>query len=570
MTTMLVEHALRVSVVLGIGAVAVSCGRRRSAAVRHAIVVASVAGALALPVLASVWPASLRSAWQASPTYREVPTAPSIAPAVVGSAVTVSVDVEARAKTAPSPALGAWRRVAGILPWLWMAGVLLAVTRLARGVWALQRCAANSRVLDDDGWRDACATIQRRLGVDRPVQLLVGAGLTDVITWGWRRPSIVLPAAAREWSSERRHVVLAHELSHVARADWLTQLSSEVLRAVHWYQPLAWWACRRGRHESERAADSAVIELGIDPVAYAEHLVDLARRPRHARESWLPAPAMARSSSFEGRVRATLDTNVARGPVTRTGQLVVAAITALVVSAAASVGTAQTPFHSFRGAVVDVTDRVVPGVVLVVTNPATSATYEVRSDANGRFEFVGLAPATYAVSVKALGFRPQSESVAIASDVERTVRLVVARLQETISVVDNGQPMSTVDPNVLAQRELRVRSAMERQDRVLNQCAASPRAAVGGAIVPPIKLVHTNPEYPAHLRPSGVAGKVTMTATIDRDGNVRDVADVAGPHPALQTTAIEAVRQWKFTTTLLNCEPIEVEMLVTVNFSVQP
>jgi protein TonB len=57
-----------------------------------------------------------------------------------------------------------------------------------------------------------------------------------------------------------------------------------------------------------------------------------------------------------------------------------------------------------------------------------------------------------------------------------------------------------------------------------------------------------------------------MEAVIGTDGAVQEVRTVKGPHPDLEAAAVEAVRQWQFTTTLLNCDPIEVTMHVTVNF----
>ena len=78
------------------------------------------------------------------------------------------------------------------------------------------------------------------------------------------------------------------------------------------------------------------------------------------------------------------------------------------------------------------------------------------------------------------------------------------------------------------------------------------------------------PRYPAHLRSAAVVGTVTMKATIDVEGRVRDVSDVVASHPDLESPAVDAVRGWEFTTTLLNCQPIEVEMTVTVNFSTAP
>ncbi len=76
--------------------------------------------------------------------------------------------------------------------------------------------------------------------------------------------------------------------------------------------------------------------------------------------------------------------------------------------------------------------------------------------------------------------------------------------------------------------------------------------------------------YPEALRAAGIGGTVTMDAVVGTDGIVREVKHLKGPHPDLEAAAAEAVRQWQFSGTLLNCEPIDVEMSVTVAFRVEP
>ena len=96
-------------------------------------------------------------------------------------------------------------------------------------------------------------------------------------TWGWRRPRILIPACALGWSDERVRTVLAHEIAHVARRDWLVQSMAETLRALLWWNPLAWLACRALRHDSELACDDAVLRCGVGPTAYADELLQIAR-----------------------------------------------------------------------------------------------------------------------------------------------------------------------------------------------------------------------------------------------------------------------------------------------------
>jgi TonB family protein len=68
---------------------------------------------------------------------------------------------------------------------------------------------------------------------------------------------------------------------------------------------------------------------------------------------------------------------------------------------------------------------------------------------------------------------------------------------------------------------------------------------------------------------NAVAGQVVLDTRIGPDGSVVDVRVVGEAHPDLAQSAIDAVRQWEFDSTLLNCVPIEVPMRVTVSFAVE-
>src|SRR5439155_22669885 len=73
------------------------------------------------------------------------------------------------------------------------------------------------------------------------------------------------------------------------------------------------------------------------------------------------------------------------------------------------------------------------------------------------------------------------------------------------------------------------------------------------------------PRYPERLQATGTGGVVTLEALIGTDGTVRDVRVVTSADPDLDRAAIDAVRQWEFSSTMLNCTPVEVPMEFTVN-----
>jgi len=87
----------------------------------------------------------------------------------------------------------------------------------------------------------------------------------------------------------------------------------------------------------------------------------------------------------------------------------------------------------------------------------------------------------------------------------------------------------------------------------------------GGSVRSPVKIVHVAPQYPQIARASRVQGLVIIEATIDTIGNVQSTA-VLRSIPLLDQAALDAVRQWKFTPTLLNGVAVPVIMTVTVNF----
>jgi periplasmic protein TonB len=91
---------------------------------------------------------------------------------------------------------------------------------------------------------------------------------------------------------------------------------------------------------------------------------------------------------------------------------------------------------------------------------------------------------------------------------------------------------------------------------------------VGGDVRPPQKVVHVAPVYPGIALSSRVSGAVILEATIGEDGRVREVR-VLKSYPLLDQAAIDAVRQWRYTPTLLNGRPVSVLMTVTVAFNLQ-
>src|SRR5262249_2146961 len=105
---------------------------------------------------------------------------------------------------------------------------------------------------------------------------------------------------------ERRDIVLAHELSHIAGRDPLRHLAARLAVACYWFHPLAWIAARQSSLAREQACDEAVLALGIRPSEYARVLLDLADTMAPSRRAAAALPMVERSV-LETRLMAILD-----------------------------------------------------------------------------------------------------------------------------------------------------------------------------------------------------------------------------------------------------------------------
>src|SRR5262249_6176158 len=219
-----------------------------------------------------------------------------------------------------------------VLASTWLLGGVVSVGLLAATLARLGRLASRSRRVDDERWLRIAGDVARRYGIGRPVAWLQNDDASLLFTWGLFTPKVVLPADAHHWSDERIRIVAGHELAHVRRSDWVFHVAAALVQALYWFNPLVWIACARLRRESEHACDDAVLNLGVERTLYAEELVRLARTftvYRRSTSAWAAAPAMARPSSLERRVRAMLKGHGNRAPITRTA----AALTFVVLLA---------------------------------------------------------------------------------------------------------------------------------------------------------------------------------------------------------------------------------------------
>jgi TonB family protein len=576
---LLLDTAARVTALVGLALGVVRLLRRQSAAVRHWVLAVALTCAAALPLLPIVIPA-----WQRIPVTGGWLATIGAAPSARSLAAEAAPSNESSGPPSLTPATAhradAAERPASLamLGWMltlsWITGLALGLCVLLAGWLRLVWLAARSRPLAHGRWVALSAEMIAELGLRRPVRLLETDHPALLLTWGLVRPKILLPRGARTWPDELCRIVLAHELAHIRRNDWIVQLLAESVRYANWFNPIVWIAATRLRQESEQACDDAVLESGVSGSLYAAHLLNLARAARTASRSWLPAPAMAHYSSLERRIAAMLDDRISRNsmhPVVRVAAI--GPLLALTVLLAGVTVFAQS-FATLSGSIIDPTNRVLTDTTLVLTNVQTRAKYEVHSDSTGRFEFVGLPAGQYNLEAIRPGFATFKGELTISGQrLQKDIALQVGSIQETLTVrarnparaIRNQQGASAAPPSP----PLPSTTPLARPGRLRSAADNCTPTAAGGNLVPPKKLVDVKPIYPDELAQARVEGVVVLDTHIQPDGTVGEVAVTSSTHPALDAAAIDAVRQWVFTSTLLNCEPIEVKMNVNVAFRAQ-
>jgi TonB family protein len=263
---LLLDSALKATVILFAAWTASLALRRASADVRHIIWLMATLAVALLPAVAML-PAALSIPQSAIPAAVRI-----VVPAVAGSS-----------------------QVGPKLPWLlivWAAGASIMLLRLLAGIASAARITRSAKNIGGILYSDRAQT---------------------PMTWGFLRPVVILPSYAIEWTPEQRDLVIRHEHAHIARHDWLWQILASVTTAVFWFHPLMWLANIQLRREAEGAVDDCVLANGVAPSDYAGRLVDVARHLQTSRTTVavIAAPAavipMIRKPELETRVRSILD-----------------------------------------------------------------------------------------------------------------------------------------------------------------------------------------------------------------------------------------------------------------------
>lgn len=193
-----------------------------------------------------------------------------------GAAVRIVGGVAAAAAHADIGVLG-WLQAK--LSWIvmaWAACAAALALRMALGLWWIGR-VANTKGSDAQ-WQARLSAMALQFGVTRAVRLRVVDNLASPITAGWWRPVVLVPAALiTGMPPDLLEALLAHEMGHVRRFDYLVNLGQNVVETLLFYHPAVWWISARIRAEREQIADDLAASYLGEPRRLARALSELER-----------------------------------------------------------------------------------------------------------------------------------------------------------------------------------------------------------------------------------------------------------------------------------------------------
>jgi TonB family protein len=349
---------------------------------------------------------------------------------------------------------------------MWLTGVALLLMRLAGGWWCLRRLHRVSLRASASRWHSQTERVASRLRLGRAVHV-VDSWLVDTPTViGWLRPVVLLPLAAlANLTPAQVEAILAHELAHIRRHDYLVNLLQTVAETLLFYHPAVWWVSARIRAEREHCCDDVAVEVCGDAVSYVAALAEIetARTSPTGRAGHTALALAATGGSLLDRVRRVLRVHAEPEPPSSNGMMTAALVLLLIVAAVglprvphvqASTGApvdvdqvlparsviamldapparllpfeprnlearfrvatplggavtaVQSPSPTVSGTILDASGAAIPGVLVVLTDVRTNTDLTARGNQSGHFEFVRLLAGDYLLGVTLPGFEP--------------------------------------------------------------------------------------------------------------------------------------------------------------------
>lgn len=413
--------------------------------------------------------------------------------------------------------------------------------------------------------------------------------LDQPVTFGVRRPVVLLPEVLRSQSPDIQRAVIGHELIHVQRRDWAWLIVEEIAVCFFWFHPAAWWLASRIQLAREEVVDELAILLTGRRKAYVEALLAFADTT-----SVLPTAAFARRRHLFRRIALVSKENV------MSSQRIVAsgAAMALIVGMGSWYAVSAFPLHATAQSAS--AGQVGPGPLerrAKALTPENPIPRRIHYEAPLLPDTVGATGGTLIVKLTLddLGRVAEARAIEMAlKGKDFTLNLGGDDIRAQVARTVRGMPADTrpaaretadafIDAALSSVRQWRYDSPAEapltfsvpvrigKAPEIMAFVKAAPGEGalrVGGNIGVPMKVRDVRPIYPPIARAANVTGVVILEVRIGTDGRVEE-AHVLKSIPLLDGAALDAVKQWEFTPTLMNGQAVPIIMTTTVNFAIQ-
>ena len=585
--------------ILLIAAIASLCDRLLSgtaARYRHTVWVVALFLTLFLPVFSSAtnFTAPPRVSIATAPTTERVPVVvtriSSLAGEEIESAESKAPDAPV-ATTAPernwSSPIRVRPRFAATLVAIYVLLVFYALLRLVRA-WRQTRkiVRAAFEVELPESAKSIIETCGRAIATRR-VRVLCSSSIPVPITLGVLRPVIILPQSLLNEIDDNLLIsAVGHELVHIARRDYLTNLIYEFVYLPVWFHPAAWLIRRHIRQTRELCCDERVTSKLLRPDVYARCLVRMIGTspltPRMAADTTI---GIVESDNLEGRIMSLLKSR----KLTGRRKNILLLIASLLLSVPC---IAATPF----------------ALSLEINAQEPSAARRVRELAQRQEELVEelqrnveQLKAQERLATPSRRAEIESKLHEVQRNLEEQERLMQLYRQQGGSQLEAQARLSEARQNLIeharlleeyqqkeagkTSRELGAETTMAEllakypdakitrqgqilEDQKLTEELQAKLVSVQNTRRP--RVIHrVEPVYPADAREKNIKGSVILTMLVNREGNPQDIKIWRSLYPSMDQAAIEAARQMRFEPALKDGQPVSETLLVEFYFSLQ-
>ena len=452
----------------------------------------------------------------------------------------LGIDAAVPVALGPADVNAGWQVwAAQALPWVvivWMIGVCAVSARVVWGWLQLNRLRNQGTWDLPEGWNARIDRLKRAFGVTRNVLVRVSDQVLVPTVMGWMQPLILIPASVvTGLSPQQLELIIAHELGHIRRLDYVVNLLQVMVETLLFYHPIVHWISRHVREDRELCCDDLVLSTCGQPVDYAKALTNL----ETLRSGWLQPVLNATGGSLLKRVERILfrrdeDNQSSLGAQAMVGLLTLSVVVMSAIRHSPAVAIETVTIRLELPAMVAVPEmpQQIPTTDPVVMWATATRTQMLKPDPMPVLENALLQLARQMVD-RAVGREVEPKALAVKDDGQNAG---LQRLTETSGL----------------QRKLPTPQASQfRVDHTPLlagvRLTPAPLSTLPTASFAPLAKHRVAPEYPIRAMLRGEEGTVTVAFAIRPDGSVVDPEVVKeGESRLFNAAALDAIRQWTF------------------------